>query len=57
MHNAILEETMRIRTREITEARDQLAEASEWLAILDKAKSDFLYLISHDLICRLPIMG
>jgi len=48
---------MRIRTREITEARDQLAEASEWLAILDKAKSDFLYLISHDLICRLPIMG
>ena len=54
-HNADLEETVRIRTREITEARDQLAEANERLAILDKAKSDFLSLISHEL--RTPLNG
>ncbi|MCX6968026.1 MAG: response regulator [Verrucomicrobia bacterium] len=54
-HNARLEETVRIRTREITEARDQLAEANERLAILDKAKSDFLSLISHEL--RTPLNG
>ena len=55
MHNAHLEETVRMRTREITEARDQLAEAHERLAILDKAKSDFLSLISHEL--RTPLNG
>jgi len=54
-HNAHLEETVRIRTREITEARDQLAEAHGRLAILDKAKSDFLSLISHEL--RTPLNG
>ncbi|MEI6561930.1 MAG: hybrid sensor histidine kinase/response regulator [Verrucomicrobiota bacterium] len=54
-NNARLEETVRIRTREITEARDQLAEANERLAILDKAKSDFLSLISHEL--RTPLNG
>ena len=54
-HNTHLEETVRIRTREITEARDQLAEANERLAILDKAKSDFLSLISHEL--RTPLNG
>ena len=54
-HNTHLEETVRIRTREITEARDQLAEANGRLAILDKAKSDFLSLISHEL--RTPLNG
>lgn len=54
-HNAHLEETVRIRTREITEARNQLAEAHARLAILDKAKSDFLSVISHEL--RTPLNG
>jgi DNA-binding response OmpR family regulator/predicted RNA-binding protein YlqC (UPF0109 family) len=48
MHNAHLEETVRLRTRE-------LAEANGRLAILDKAKSDFLTLISHEL--RTPLNG
>ena len=47
-HNARLEETVRSRTRELAEARDRLA-------ILDKAKSDFLKLISHEL--RTPLAG
>jgi DNA-binding response OmpR family regulator len=47
-HNARLEETVRARTRELAEARDRLA-------ILDKAKSDFLKLISHEL--RTPLAG
>ncbi|MCX6968025.1 MAG: response regulator [Verrucomicrobia bacterium] len=47
-HNAHLEETVRIRTREITEAHARLA-------ILDEAKSDFLSLISHELAA--PIDG
>lgn len=47
-HNARLEDTVRIRTREITEAHARLA-------ILDDAKSDFLSLISHELIA--PING
>jgi len=47
-HNAHLEETVRIRTREITEAHVRLA-------ILDNAKSDFLSLISHELLT--PING
>ena len=38
-HNARLEETVRVRTREITEARDQLAEANQRLSILDQAKA------------------
>ena len=46
--NARLEETVRARTRELAEARDRLA-------ILDKAKSDFLTLISHEL--RTPLAG
>ena len=54
-HNDRLEETVRFRTREITEARDQLADARDRLAILDKAKSDFLSLISHEL--RTPLNG
>ncbi|MEI8234038.1 MAG: hybrid sensor histidine kinase/response regulator [Verrucomicrobiota bacterium] len=54
-HNAHLEETVQLRTREITEARDQLVEAHARLAILDKAKSDFLSLISHEL--RTPLNG
>jgi DNA-binding response OmpR family regulator len=45
-HNAGLEETVRARTREISEARDQLADANHRLGILDKAKSDFLSIIS-----------
>lgn len=48
MHNAQLEETVRLRTRE-------LAEANGRLAILDKTKSDFLTLISHEL--RTPLNG
>lgn len=54
-HNARLEETVRARTREITEARDQLAEANQRLGILDGAKSDFLSIISHEL--RTPLNG
>ena len=54
-HNARLEETVLARTREITEARDQLAEANQRLAILDQAKSDFLSIISHEL--RTPLNG
>lgn len=54
-HNARLEEAVATRTREITEARDQLAEANKRLGILDKAKSDFLSLISHEL--RTPLNG
>lgn len=54
-HNVRLEETVRIRTREIAEARDQLAEAHERLTILDRAKSDFLCIISHEL--RTPLTG
>lgn len=54
-HNARLEETVAARTREITEARDQLAEANQRLGILDKAKSDFLSIISHEL--RTPLNG
>ena len=54
-HNTRLEETVRARTREITEARDQLADANQQLAILDKAKSDFLSIISHEL--RTPLNG
>ncbi|MEI7958543.1 MAG: response regulator [Verrucomicrobiota bacterium] len=47
-HNAHLEEAVRIRTREITEAHARLA-------ILDDAKSDFLSLISRELVA--PIDG
>ena len=54
-HNARLEETVRARTREITEARDQLADAHQRLGILDQAKSDFLSIISHEL--RTPLNG
>ena len=54
-HNARLEETVRIRTREIAAARDQLAEANQRLGILDQAKSDFLLIISHEL--RTPLGG
>lgn len=54
-HNARLEETVRARTREITEARDRLAEANERLSILDRTKSDFLAIISHEL--RTPLNG
>ena len=55
IYNTSLEETVRARTREITDARDQLADANERLAILDKAKSDFLSIISHEL--RTPLNG
>jgi DNA-binding response OmpR family regulator len=48
MHNAHLEETVRLRTRELAAAKGRLA-------ILDKAKSDFLTLISHEL--RTPLNG
>ncbi len=48
MHNDHLEEMIRVRTRE-------LADAKERLAILDKTKSDFLTLISHEL--RTPLNG
>jgi DNA-binding response OmpR family regulator len=47
-HNARLDEEVRARTR-------QLAEAQERLAILDRAKSEFLDLISHEL--RTPLHG
>ena len=46
--NARLEETVRTRTRELAGAKGRLA-------ILDKAKSDFLMLISHEL--RTPLAG
>jgi DNA-binding response OmpR family regulator len=48
MHNARLEEMVRLRTRELADAKGRLA-------ILDKAKSDFLTLISHEL--RTPLNG
>ncbi len=47
-HNANLEELVRTRTHELAEAKGRLA-------ILDKAKSDFLMLISHEL--RTPLTG
>ena len=47
-HNAHLEELVRTRTHELAEAKGRLA-------ILDKAKSDFLMLISHEL--RTPLTG
>ena len=47
-HNAHLEELVQVRTRELAEAKGRLA-------ILDKAKSDFLMLISHEL--RTPLTG
>ena len=47
-HNARLEELVQTRTRELAEAKGRLA-------ILDKAKSDFLMLISHEL--RTPLTG
>ncbi len=46
--NGLLEEKVRLRTRELAEAHDRLA-------ILDTAKSDFLSLISHEL--RTPLNG
>ena len=48
MHNAHLEEMVRLRTHELADAKGRLA-------ILDKAKSDFLTLISHEL--RTPLVG
>ncbi len=47
-HNARLEDLVQQRTR-------QLAESNARLAVLDKAKSDFLRLISHEL--RTPLSG
>jgi signal transduction histidine kinase len=47
-HNARLEDLVGVRTRELAEAKGRLA-------ILDKAKSDFLMLISHEL--RTPLTG
>ena len=47
-HNARLEDLVQVRTRELAEAKGRLA-------ILDKAKSDFLMLISHEL--RTPLTG
>jgi DNA-binding response OmpR family regulator len=47
-HNARLEDLVRTRTHELAEAKGRLA-------ILDKAKSDFLMLISHEL--RTPLTG
>jgi DNA-binding response OmpR family regulator len=48
LHNARLDELVRLKTRE-------LADANERLSILDKAKNDFLMLISHEL--RTPLHG
>jgi len=47
-HNMRLENVVRQRTRELADAKGRLA-------ILDKAKSDFLMLISHEL--RTPLTG
>ena len=47
-HSDRLEETVRSRTRELTEANTRLK-------ILDQSKSDFLHLISHEL--RTPLNG
>lgn len=47
-HNTQLENLVAMRTYELAEAKDRLA-------ILDKAKSDFLMLISHEL--RTPLTG
>ena len=47
-HNAQLEQAVAQRTRELTQARAQLA-------VLDQAKSDFLRLIAHEL--RTPLHG
>ncbi len=47
-HNLQLEEQVRLKTRE-------LSDANERLKILDKAKTDFLNLIAHEL--RTPLVG
>jgi len=48
MHNARLDDLVRLKTQE-------LADAHERLSILDQAKNDFLMLISHEL--RTPLNG
>lgn len=53
--NVVLEEKVRERTRELSEANQKLKETNQELERLDMAKSDFLKLISHEI--NTPLNG
>jgi len=53
--NQILEEKVKERTYDLEQANTTLDKANKELEVLDKAKSDFLRLISHEI--RTPING
>lgn len=62
MHNARLDELVRLKTHQLADAHErlklksqQLTEAHERLTLLDAAKNDFLNVISHEL--RTPLNG
>jgi two-component system, sensor histidine kinase and response regulator len=53
--NAVLEEKVNLRTRELFEANQKLKDVNQELEKLDIAKSDFLNLISHEI--NTPLNG
>ncbi len=53
--NLVLEEKVKERTSDLVQANKALDLANKELAVLDKAKSDFLCLISHEI--RTPLNG
>jgi len=54
-HNQNLESTVAERTRNLAESTAELAVANQRLILLDRSKSDFLNLISHEF--RTPLIG